>query len=1409
MIEYQINPTKRLILKAVAILLTVAFMWYDISWAADLFYNNITPIGHTVSAILDKDAERPREVTNYDKLSYDSKESIARKLLPTGQDAEQSNKFAPGYIQEQQNKHENIIRQKQDTQDMLMSLDDRLKRKLNKADESLDLKKKRGGGGGGGGRSKYTLENPDDILNPHEVTIPDNPQTWNQVSKYDITMMNIDQLMANTKKKEDDNGVSYWIGFGSADIPDAERLIMKVIYDGVGDNRTIKTIYIGYREISDGNYEAKYRIDYSCSGKDITETRKYDISGDGEYLVEKNTYEGTGDNNRIKKTVSYDQFGNVVSRRDFKYVDDALKEALLYDTDSETEGEGALIQRTVFVGAKSKEIADYTQNYYTDKETGEQYTTDTTVYYYKDGKRAGQTSGQEYRYSKSKQITYRGDPDTNGDGVLSDEELSSARKVSMLVYDDTHRLANEEVADYMVVYGKDGEVTSTTVYFYLNGSRASGANYRECMASAASYYGNLDKDGDGKISDEELAAGKKSSETFYDYRYRLKGEEIQDYTVNYLSDGATVTDTTVYIYEGGKRAKDSTSENRMQETMTYWGDAMDSDGKIKSDAKLKSRTFYQFTISTKRGEEVADITLNYYSDGTTVKDTTVYFYTGNKRAVDATNRTGLERTATFWGDALEGIKLLNTGGDYDLNAIIEFIEMRFGISADGSAEELKNALLGLIARQDPDLIAAILSFVIDMDPSSVKEIGDILNVILTLMGGNTAIILLLSSLDTSDAGSVTEMIELMLAQAGMDADSIALSNLILSLKDADFNSIGEFLDTLTVSAETNGLKSNLLALFGKIALERTGSLSDLISKLKNMTADGDLLTLLNGSYLSLEELLAATSGGLSDKLLVLLRSMIGEMSYYIKSLLNTIGDIADAKSMTGLSGLLETIKSEVLTDPNKYTDLNDFIDDLILRSAAESSTISDDLMNVFLEIGINSKGTSADLLNYLATGAPSADLVAIISDVTGATYADQNSLINDMISRAKSAGCFDELMGMLKTVITGQLQYINSLRSELLVLMAGDNAAARSLITAFLSVDIDSFSNPNDFLYTIIFVSGGDGLTELKNLLAGMGDISGYTAISLLTDLKAYPEASNEVKLLIDQLIGLVNTGEISDSELLGVLTDLKGGNPYALISALFAKIKSIDPDALAPLLNVITNGQVGLLNLLLRADLSTLTPESTARDLLNILMAVDYDGDAYPDLIEILMGTDPDDSGSFPASLVYKYEIKTGAKLKSQTFFHLDILGGQLPQSIADYTVDYDGSGVTIKNTTFYYYENPLGGLSDDVRAGNADRDQRRTRSISYKDDARSSVIDFDGDGYGDLQEIQDGTDPYDPENHPDPDIIPPSTDHGDDDGDGLGGALTPLSGNVAGDGIKDDAIRKSETFYAFFSGTDLYKLP
>ena len=109
MIEFR-DPKKRFWLKTIASFLVVTFVWYDIAWAGDLFYAYGRPV--SASADTHKIPEpKVTQVTNYDLLEYNKKQSPAEKLLPSNREREQTNSFSPGYIQEQQIKHEDIIKQ--------------------------------------------------------------------------------------------------------------------------------------------------------------------------------------------------------------------------------------------------------------------------------------------------------------------------------------------------------------------------------------------------------------------------------------------------------------------------------------------------------------------------------------------------------------------------------------------------------------------------------------------------------------------------------------------------------------------------------------------------------------------------------------------------------------------------------------------------------------------------------------------------------------------------------------------------------------------------------------------------------------------------------------------------------------------------------------------------------------------------------------------------------------------------------------------------------------------------------------------------------------------------------------------------------------------------------------------------
>ncbi|MDD5489004.1 MAG: hypothetical protein PHH49_08630, partial [Candidatus Omnitrophica bacterium] len=673
-IDARRNRTKKIFMKSVASLVSFVFLWQQIASAwgypqiapsaakksdavtiapqqldplKDMVgkrsaedktpaeYADKTPVEYT-----DKTPEG-LEITNYDLLAYKRRTSGVVDLLSSKTEQEQDAVYAPDYLRRQQNKHEEIIRQKQDTEDLILQL----RKKPREEVEDMPLKKKKGSGGGD---VDYTLTDPDEYTDPH--TLNDFNQNNNQdmTVKYDITKIDIERWMQNAEERVDEEtGLTYWVGSGDPEVGE-DRTIQIVMYFGEGDDKKVQTIFVGFRATEDGAFEAKYRVDYVYENGELSSTKKYDISGEEDLLVEMSLFEGEGDNSHVVKTLYYDPDGSIKQRRDYAYSEEgALEETRLFDSDSEEEGEGELIQRTVFTGEKDKELADYSQTYKNGSVDGDGNISGevltTTVYYYHDGNRADDVTGDDYRYSKTKQVTFRGDPDTNGDGELSEEELAAASIKTTTYFDADGRLAGEEVVDHTTTHREDGSVASTTVYYY-DGERASEARYVTCMSQTVTYAGDLDTDGDGVISEEELAAGVKVSETFYDVEGRLKGEEKAECTIKYDSRGEK-TSMTVYMYEGTDGlvgADDAEADAAMRKSTVYSAssiaeDEFNEDGTLKEgedglvDDPVKiSETIYCGDV----GEEKADYTVKYNSRGD-ITSITVYMYEGADGLVGA------------------------------------------------------------------------------------------------------------------------------------------------------------------------------------------------------------------------------------------------------------------------------------------------------------------------------------------------------------------------------------------------------------------------------------------------------------------------------------------------------------------------------------------------------------------------------------------------------------------------------------------------------------------------------------------------------------------------------------------------------------------------------------------------------
>ena len=159
MIEYQEpHSNKRVIIKIIAWVVIFIFTWNQIAYSGDLFsfrpsYARTEPVtaagGSLGTEELDteslekelqtEDSEKIR-LTYYDQFYYKDNDSPIRKLLPSSKDQEQSSDFSPNYLKRQQNKHEDVIRQKEGMESLI---EDLFNRRNEREEAELPLKKKK------------------------------------------------------------------------------------------------------------------------------------------------------------------------------------------------------------------------------------------------------------------------------------------------------------------------------------------------------------------------------------------------------------------------------------------------------------------------------------------------------------------------------------------------------------------------------------------------------------------------------------------------------------------------------------------------------------------------------------------------------------------------------------------------------------------------------------------------------------------------------------------------------------------------------------------------------------------------------------------------------------------------------------------------------------------------------------------------------------------------------------------------------------------------------------------------------------------------------------------------------------------------------------------------------------------
>ncbi|MGH7198413.1 MAG: hypothetical protein ACREH5_06725, partial [Candidatus Omnitrophota bacterium] len=264
----------------------------------------------------------------------------------------------------------------------------------------------------------------------------------------------------------------------------------------------------------------------------------------------------------------------------------------------------------------------------------------------------------------------------NVSGLTSQEQLTKGTGVKKTY---THFVGFEgtEIVDYSYNLLSNGNVNTTTVFYYEGGIRAG-----PVVSNGTAELSALVQQDTYRVSDisqvNELTHEKRKSSTYFDIHLG-KGEEKVDFTQAYRADGVTVRNTTISYYEGGLRASGADTEDALIRTEQFRGGTEgSSDTSAPTLLTLQNITYFQGEVS----EEKVDFAQNYLSDGATVRNTQVSFYEGDKRAADATADEALIRTELYRGGA--------AGSDIVGSLILQTVTYFFGLVGEEKVDFTQN-----------------------------------------------------------------------------------------------------------------------------------------------------------------------------------------------------------------------------------------------------------------------------------------------------------------------------------------------------------------------------------------------------------------------------------------------------------------------------------------------------------------------------------------------------------------------------------------------------------------------------------------------------------------------------------------------------------------------------------------------
>ncbi|MDD5488946.1 MAG: hypothetical protein PHH49_08340, partial [Candidatus Omnitrophica bacterium] len=656
-IEVRSDHRKRFAMKTLSLLVSIVFMVQQLAYSLGINYGSsmrITPVqvaveeGSYSGSILGKEkgdvsvdietmVDECIETTSYDFIKYKRSGSGVGNLLSTGKEQEQAADYAPGYLKRQQAKHEEILRQKKDSEDLILQLQNRNRKPGEEYAEQLPLKKKMSASPGSLG---YTVEDFDENGNPRQMNVYEynGDGSIKSIVTYDISDDNPKNWLDGTEEKTDDEGNTSHVSYrqlDASDLPEVGRMIKKTVYDG----ENIDYILSNYdendvpRTITVFDYKGK-------PGEGLDETVTYNIGGLGEdfskkvdksLLTDEMVTRRTVYDGKEEASISYILEGYTVSEegenspsiiRIYDYESDedaALDEVRAYHIDGLeeegwlTEDASRLESRSVYEGDKDEELVQYMLSKY-------------------EGEGAGITAWER------KEFTY------DGEGAMLESRVYNISGVDESEHGTMGTGELEETSVYegdknyeilkttFSVYDGSGNATRQAEYVYAGRSlrelRIYGISGEESeLLDLTEYEGKNGSEHAVKITN--YLNGTKVKELEYEYAFSATGVEYisgMEETTYSGSTGEVVekiyTENSILYENGeGEQVEDANAFIRSQSRRLYsereGGLVLKQEEEIilsgythEGYASLEDRTIYNITEEGERGSGTRQVTEN-------------------------------------------------------------------------------------------------------------------------------------------------------------------------------------------------------------------------------------------------------------------------------------------------------------------------------------------------------------------------------------------------------------------------------------------------------------------------------------------------------------------------------------------------------------------------------------------------------------------------------------------------------------------------------------------------------------------------------------------------------------------------------------------------------------------------------